>query len=147
MENQEYKLQYSPSFFPVLSVKRYNPLKLKELYNLRLKEETRKQILNQIENHQLQQQRIRTHHLCRKKLKNQSKLMLWSYEFHDQINMVSITAWTFSLSCAFCDTDISSYSNIVNLITLLLPRNSFFPPYCEWIPSNLPRMIISPERI
>ena len=76
MENQEYKLQYSPSFFPVLTVKRYNPLKLKELYNLRLKEETRKQILNQIENHQLQEQRIKTHHITRKKTKNQPKLIL-----------------------------------------------------------------------
>ena len=48
-EGFELKMQYSPSFFPVLSVKKYNPLKIKELYNLRIKDENRKNMLSMME--------------------------------------------------------------------------------------------------
>lgn len=38
-----------PSFFPVISIKKYNPLKIKELHYHRLKDENRKNMIDFIE--------------------------------------------------------------------------------------------------
>ena len=142
-------MQYSPSFFPVLSVKKYNPLKIKELYNLRIKDENRKNMISLIENSEVKE----VYHTPLKKRDKKkkikySRIQIWWQNFHHiQSSMIikkEISIFFFLLIIFFFLLTFIDHL-ILHLLLLFLLR--IFLYQFPWLPQicNTNHFINNPE--